>query len=110
MHFSCCLKSNTKTRPASVPIQIIPFAASTVGDPSTGVPRTDLAFSGPLENIWSPTVRRFVHLKESCLVSCFAVDVYRPFMLDEEEFRETDDTWEEKGDCSSRVGDAPKDE
>jgi hypothetical protein len=38
MHLSVCLKSNTSTRPFSVPMQISPFAAMTVGAPTAEAP------------------------------------------------------------------------
>lgn len=38
MHLSVCLKSNTSIRPLSVPMQISPFAAITIGAPTAEAP------------------------------------------------------------------------
>ena len=39
MHLSVCLKSNTSTRPFSVPMQMSPFAAMTMGAPTAEEPK-----------------------------------------------------------------------
>ena len=80
-----------------MPIQISPFAARTVGEPRTGVPRTELAFSGPLENMYSPTVRKVVHLNASCCLSAFDAAVYDSFKCDTEDAREAEDSRDEEG-------------
>lgn len=44
MHFRFCLKSNTQMKPVSVPTQINPLAAMTVGAPKFAVPIVFKAF------------------------------------------------------------------
>ena len=61
-HFKFCLKSNTIALPASVPTQMRPFAANTVGEPKLSVPSRETAF---WENNNSPTVFKCVHRKTS---------------------------------------------
>lgn len=62
IHFRFCLKSNTTAVPASVPTQMRPFAAMTVGEPMFSVPRSAAAF---WENNSSPMVFKCVHRKTS---------------------------------------------
>jgi len=77
MHLSVCLKSNTSIRPPSVPMQISPFAAMTVGAPTAGAPSTACAlFEGCGGERYAPSVRKCVHRNtsrasdESCPFAC----------------------------------------
>ena len=76
MHFRFCLKSNTIALPASVPTQMRPFAANTVGEPKFSVPKSEAAF---WENNSSPTVFRCVHRKTSRGLASKMVLPFTPF-------------------------------
>jgi len=66
MHLRVCLKSNTSIRPLSVPVQISPFAAMTVGAPMAGAPSTACAlFEGCRAKMCVPRVRNCDHLNTS---------------------------------------------
>lgn len=66
MHLRVCLKSNTSIRPLSVPMQMSPFAAMTVGPPMAGAPSTAWAlFEGCRAKRCVPRVRNCVHLNTS---------------------------------------------
>ena len=65
MHFKFCLKSNMTTFPASVPTQIRPFAAMTVGEPIFSVPSRDATFWDCFAKRKSPIVFKCVHLNTS---------------------------------------------
>jgi len=77
MHLRVCLKSNTSIRPLSVPVQMSPFAAMTVGAPMAGAPSTACAlFEECRAKRCVPRVRNCVHLNtsrasdESCPFAC----------------------------------------
>lgn len=66
MHLRVCLKSNTSIRPLSVPMQMSPFAAMTVGEPMAGAPSTACAlFEVGRAKRCIPRVRSCVHLNTS---------------------------------------------
>lgn len=99
MHFSCCLKSKTNTLPASVPTQISPLAARTVGAPVEGDPNTALALPDVFVKIMSLTICRVVH-RNASLSSALSVLSFSECPVgsaDREEVGETAEKCEREG-------------
>lgn len=89
IHLSVCLKSNTHVFPALVPIHIIPFAASTVGVPIGGAPKSEDAFCDGLAYMCPEIERSRVHMNtsRSCAPS-FSAAAWMFVRLDEREMAE----------------------
>ena len=77
MHLSVCLKSNTSICLLSMPMQMSPFAAMTVGTPTAGAPSMACTlFEGCGGKRYAPSVHKCVHQNtsrasdESCPFVC----------------------------------------
>src|SRR5712671_3243970 len=82
MHLSVCLKSNTSICPLSVPMQMSPFVAMTVGTPTAGAPSMACAlFEGCGGKRYALSVRKCVHRNTSCTSdeSCPFICAKSPF-------------------------------
>ena len=77
MHLSVCLKSNTSICPLSVPMQMSPFVAMTIGTLTAGAPSTACAlFEGCGGKRYTPSICKCIYwntshaLDESCPFVC----------------------------------------
>jgi len=83
MHLSICLKSNTSIHPLSVPMQMSPFVAMTIGALTAGAPSTACAlFEGCGGKRYTLSIHKCVHQNTSCASdeSCPFVCTKSPFV------------------------------